>query len=175
MTRNKSVSTSPSPTPPSSTGRMSELPRPHYFVNRADGTKTPLIAVDELPFTICILGVPRTLNDAQTQGMMSLGVLSSSGQCYVVQEDDESSTSSSSLGPPRQLNSGVQPVRSVTGFQAPDSGLDTMAGLSLAPKGVSGNETPQNSALVPHGGFSWSAASWRRPEDRDNETQVGST
>ncbi|KAI9881564.1 MAG: hypothetical protein M1830_000128 [Pleopsidium flavum] len=151
---------------------MSELPCPHFFVSRTDGTKTPLIAVDELPSNIRLLGVARTITDAQTQGMISLGVLPSSKRCYVVEDEDASSTSSSSFGPARQLESGVQPMPAITGFQAPDSGLDRMTGLSSAHEEASKAEKNRDLALIPHSGNAGSIASWRRPGDRDDETQA---
>ena len=58
--------------------------RPQHFVSRQDGTLTALIAVDELPSCITVQGVPRVLNQSDTQGMTSLGTIPSRGQTYVV-------------------------------------------------------------------------------------------
>lgn len=63
---------------------MSSSPRPQYFVAREDGTLTPLIAVDELPETVQIVGVPATLSPAGTMNMTSLGLKERSTQRYTV-------------------------------------------------------------------------------------------
>ena len=58
--------------------------RPQYFISRQNGTLTALIAVDELPPSLNIHGVPRVLSHNDTQGMTSLGTVSTRGQYYVV-------------------------------------------------------------------------------------------
>jgi len=63
---------------------MSSSPRPQYFVAREDGTLTPLIAVDELPETVQIAGVPATLSPAGTMNMTSLGLKERSTNRYTV-------------------------------------------------------------------------------------------
>jgi len=63
---------------------MSSSPRPQYFVAREDGTLTPLIAVDELPETVQIAGVPANLSPAGTMNMTSLGLKERSTQRYTV-------------------------------------------------------------------------------------------
>ena len=73
---------------------MSGSPRPEYFVARADGTLTPMIAVDELPSTILILGAPATITPAGTQNMISLGLKERSPQPYVVQVAEDAHTTS---------------------------------------------------------------------------------
>ena len=79
------------PTTPSPDSEMSDSSRPRYFLVRDDGTLTPLVAVDELPASIRILGVPAVLSYANTQGMVSLGVAARSERRYIL----ESSTYSS--------------------------------------------------------------------------------
>lgn len=69
-------------------GTHSDLPRPRYFVARKDGSITPLIAVDELPDTLRIVGVPATMSPAATLNMMSLGVVDRSQHRYVVDLSD---------------------------------------------------------------------------------------
>ncbi|KAL4887046.1 hypothetical protein BJY04DRAFT_213009 [Aspergillus karnatakaensis] len=64
---------------------MSNVLRAQFFCSRPDGTLTPLVAVDELPANITIRGVPRVLSPGETQGMTSLGSLSSRGQCFTVE------------------------------------------------------------------------------------------
>lgn len=57
---------------PSST--QHSVPRPKYFVSRPDGTKSPLIAADELPCSISIVGLPTTISIEQTFGMLHVAV-----------------------------------------------------------------------------------------------------
>ena len=68
---------------------MSNSPRPQYFVAREDGTLTPLIAVDEMPPSVHILGVPAKITHADTQNMISLGLKERSSQRYVVSMTDQ--------------------------------------------------------------------------------------
>ncbi|MCJ1385666.1 hypothetical protein MMC17_008789 [Xylographa soralifera] len=69
-----------------STGLMS-MPRPRHFIHRADGTMTPLVALDELPDFIQLKNVPARLSVAETQGMTSLGLESRSIGSYQVDQD----------------------------------------------------------------------------------------
>lgn len=57
---------------PSST--QHSVPRPKYFVSRPDGTKSPLIAADELPCNISIVGLPKTISIEQTFGMLHVAI-----------------------------------------------------------------------------------------------------
>lgn len=50
------------------------VPWPKYFVSRPDGTKSPLIAADELPCNISIVGLPTNISTEQTFGMMHVGI-----------------------------------------------------------------------------------------------------
>lgn len=50
------------------------VPRPKYFVSRPDGTKSPLIAADELPCNISIVGLPTTISIEQTFGMLHVAI-----------------------------------------------------------------------------------------------------
>ena len=69
---------------------MSGPPRPQFFVARVDGSLTPMIAVDELPSSIRIVGVPAVITPAGTQNMTSLGLKERSTECYVVLPADDS-------------------------------------------------------------------------------------
>ncbi|CAF9917811.1 MAG: hypothetical protein HETSPECPRED_003596 [Heterodermia speciosa] len=69
---------------------MSGPPRPQFFVARADGLLTPMIAVDELPSWIRIVGVPATITPAGTQNMTSLGLKERSTERYLVLSADDS-------------------------------------------------------------------------------------
>lgn len=55
-------------------GAQHSVPRPKYFVSRPDGTKSPLIAADELPCNISIVGLPKTISIEQTFGMLHVAV-----------------------------------------------------------------------------------------------------
>ena len=68
------------------TGLIS-MPRPRHFIHRADGTMTPLVALDELPEFIQLKNVPAKLSIAETQGMTSLGLESRSIGSYQVDHD----------------------------------------------------------------------------------------
>ena len=72
---------------------MSDSPRPSYFLVRNDGTLTPLVAVDELPPSIRIRGVPAVISYAKTQGMISLGVAPRSEGRYILENSIPSSPS----------------------------------------------------------------------------------
>ncbi|KAI9644934.1 hypothetical protein NHQ30_006968 [Ciborinia camelliae] len=68
-------------------------PRPGYFIIRKSGEVVPLVAVDELPLGVDLIGVPRSLNLVETGGMMNLGLQGGEGKFYGLQgleeEDDE--------------------------------------------------------------------------------------
>ncbi|MCJ1462765.1 hypothetical protein MMC07_001368 [Pseudocyphellaria aurata] len=82
----QSVCTPPFTSQPSpSLGTNSDLPRPRYFLARQDGTITPLVAVDELPDTVRIVGAPATISPAATVNMMSLGLVDRSQHKYIVE------------------------------------------------------------------------------------------
>ena len=66
------------------------VPWPQYFVSRSDGTLTPLIAVDELPSSVRIVGVPAVISQAETINMMSLGVKERSQAKYILEMLDSS-------------------------------------------------------------------------------------
>ena len=65
-------------------------PHPLHFLCREDGSFVPLIAADELPRHVRLVGVPRKTDDITSViGMISLGVIPSSGGCYSVETSDE--------------------------------------------------------------------------------------
>lgn len=63
---------------------MGSYPRPHWFLVRPDNTITPLIAVDELPANIHIVGVPAAMSLVDTKSMESVGVRERSVGAYDV-------------------------------------------------------------------------------------------
>ena len=87
---NISSPTSKSPTPHSSPDVVPSSPRPRHFISRSDGTLTPLIAVDELPDSVRLVGIPVVLCNADTQGMVSLGVQARSHGRYIAETPNES-------------------------------------------------------------------------------------
>jgi hypothetical protein len=62
---------------------------PEYFIVRTTGEVVPLIAVDELPVGIDIVGVPRSLHLEETTGMLNMGVQRSTGAHYQIVSDQE--------------------------------------------------------------------------------------
>ena len=61
--------------------------RPQLFVTRQNGTMIPLVAVDELPSTMSIRGVPRTLSPHDISGMTGVGTFNSRHRQYVIDGD----------------------------------------------------------------------------------------
>jgi hypothetical protein len=59
-----------------------KTPWPAYFIVRTTGEVVPLIAVDELPKGIDLVGVSRSFDLEDTIGMLNLGVERSSGAFY---------------------------------------------------------------------------------------------
>ena len=66
------------------------IPRPQHFIKRIDGSITPLIAVDELPESIRIVGVPAVISQATTLNMVDLGVQARSQTKYIVELPEDS-------------------------------------------------------------------------------------
>ncbi len=60
-------------------------PRPKHFLKRPDGTFTALIEVDQLPPSIRMVGIPKTIGFSETLNMRSLGVQSRHPNKYVVE------------------------------------------------------------------------------------------
>lgn len=63
---------------------MGSQDRPSFFCSRPDGTLTPLLAVDDLPLTLSVRNVSRTLTPGDTQGMTSCGVAAPRSDLWVV-------------------------------------------------------------------------------------------
>ncbi|RDW71918.1 hypothetical protein BP5796_07952 [Coleophoma crateriformis] len=57
---------------------------PTHFLVRTTGEVVPLIAVDELPSSIDIAGVPRSLDLSLTVGMINLGIMRATSHIYDV-------------------------------------------------------------------------------------------
>jgi len=67
-------------------------PWPGYFLVRPTGEVVPLVAVDELPSNIEIVGIPRSLDLEETIGMLNLGLQRSTGSCYRIVQTTEGMT-----------------------------------------------------------------------------------
>jgi hypothetical protein len=67
-------------------------PWPGYFLVRTTGEVVPLIAVDELPPNIELVGVPRSLDLAETIGMLNLGLQRTTGGFYQFIQGEGSKT-----------------------------------------------------------------------------------
>lgn len=63
---------------------MAEPLRPQHFLTRQNGTMVPLVALDELPATVTLRGVPRTLSPYDVAGMTGLGTVESQHRQYVI-------------------------------------------------------------------------------------------
>ncbi|KAJ5935521.1 Zinc finger CCCH-type [Penicillium verhagenii] len=59
--------------------------RPLFFATRPDGVLTPMAPLDEFPVGVSIRGVPRTMNAAATQGMISCGVAPARQDPWVIE------------------------------------------------------------------------------------------
>ncbi|MCJ1407140.1 hypothetical protein MMC19_001210 [Ptychographa xylographoides] len=73
-------------------------PRPQYFIHRADGTLTPLIALDELPESVRLANVPTALSIEETVGMTSLGLKARGAGTYEVEVRDHPGSEASIYG-----------------------------------------------------------------------------
>ncbi|ESZ93623.1 hypothetical protein SBOR_6001 [Sclerotinia borealis F-4128] len=81
-------------------------PRLGYFIVRKSGEVVPLVAVDELPLGVDLVGVPRCLDLVETGGMLNLGlqgdVCPSGGGFYrlvgLEEDDDEGEASGNGDG-----------------------------------------------------------------------------
>lgn len=155
--------------------KMSASPHPHFFIVRPGGIKTSLIAVDELPPNFHIVGVPPVITDAQTQGMVSLGLVPSSGSCYVVQQDENSPLKCASLGPLPQSDSDKHGLCLPRKYKAPDIGLGSIDSLSPPKHEFHNSQEWHSPSSTWHGREAASRTQWCRPELRIDETQVGIT
>lgn len=69
--------------------RQKGKPWPGFFLVRTTGEVIPLIALDELPLNIEVVGVPRFLDLEEAMGMVNLGLHKNTGGFYqIVQERD---------------------------------------------------------------------------------------
>ena len=68
-------------------------PSPGYFLVRTTGEVVPLIAADELPPNLNLVGVPRSLELEATIGMLNLGLKRSSGSYFELAREDATTIS----------------------------------------------------------------------------------
>jgi hypothetical protein len=70
-------------------GSQSRKPWPGYFIVRKTGEVVPLVAIDELPHGIDLVGIPRSIDLEITVGMINLGLQKSSGSLYQICVEQE--------------------------------------------------------------------------------------
>ena len=129
--------------------------RPQLFITRQNGTMVPLVAVDELPSTISIRGVPRTLSPHDISGMTGVGTFNSRHRQYVVDslnrgfetfsmpEDKSLMGSSFATHVNRPLQNGVPwGINRASVFPAPPKAYGIQEQLPSNPKGPFANMPP---------------------------------
>lgn len=144
MDKKAEQATSSSPATAQSTpisDRKHILPRPQYFVSRNDGSLTPLVAVDELPSSIHIIGVPPVISQAETINMTSLGVKERTQIKYIVETIDSSASGNSgnqvsARSDPRLSESSNQTLELPVVEKMPDVGVQNVEEWRHAVKGV---------------------------------------
>ena len=77
------------PPPPPLPTEKATKPWPSYFLVRTTGQIVPLVALDELPAGVEIVGVPRALELEDTIGMLNLGLEKTGGKQYFVTVDKD--------------------------------------------------------------------------------------
>ncbi|KAF8865469.1 hypothetical protein BDZ45DRAFT_796309 [Acephala macrosclerotiorum] len=86
-----------------------DKPWPGYFLVRTTGEVVPLIAVDELPPGIELVGIPRSLDLEETIGMLNLGLQRSTGAHYQIVSGDEPNERHHSLSTKAKINGFLSP------------------------------------------------------------------
>lgn len=61
------------------------VPGACFFCSRPNGTLTPLIPADELPYTVIIRGMPRVITPSETHGMTSCGVAVPRSEPWIIE------------------------------------------------------------------------------------------
>ena len=69
-------------TSPSATTVPSQSPRLHYFISRSNGSFVPLVPADELPYSVRLTGVPRTMKIEHSCGMSHVGTHTFTDQLF---------------------------------------------------------------------------------------------
>lgn len=131
-------------------------PRPQHFITRGDGSITPLIAVDELPESIRIIGVPAIISQAATLNMMNLGVQTRSQTKYIVEMPEDSGSGNTCNLSQRSITTGGN-------FQS----LDKRFGLLKTIKREEDEEEEENTAAGVN-----EVEEWRLGVNSVDETQV---
>ncbi len=156
-------------------GGMSGSPQPRFFVVRSDGSKTPLVPIDELPPNLHILDVPTFISDAQTQGMVSLGLMPRSQSCYSVRWDEESPTSSDFSGHSTYSSNGDRREILPINLSPPDIFLGGEIGLGQKQYGKCGTKDDPRSALASYRDSNGSFSRELHANQSVNDTQVSSS
>jgi hypothetical protein len=147
---------------------MSSSLRPQFFCTRPNGTLTPLIAVDELPAHITIHGAPRVLSPNETQGMTSLGAVSTRGQFYSVEGATPANGPSPASGKNQPGSNDLQShiLRLLNDENIPAAQRNALGALlqQSLPQNWQVTNPPTNGWLIPNNGSSTGAG---------NSQQVG--
>lgn len=136
----------------------SSIPRPQHFIKRIDGSITPLIAVDELPESIRIVGVPAVISQATTLNMVDLGVQARSQTKYIVELPEDSG--SGNTGNLSQISTTTEsifhlqerrcePLKTVTVEEKTASGVDDVEQWRLGVKTVEKNVVETQVPKIP--------------------------
>lgn len=167
MSHNSRLATTASPH-----SEMSDSPRPRYFLVRYDGALTPLVAVDELPPSLRIRGVPAVLSYANTQGMVSLGVVARSERRYILESSAYSSPNrvgTPSSGQPAMIS---RPSSTEEHVMASNGGL-TKNEPSHIQHGYGTQTSPPHAAVLVPGQGGQHVEAWRQGVSGDvDEIQV---
>ncbi|PGH20763.1 hypothetical protein AJ80_03524 [Polytolypa hystricis UAMH7299] len=125
---------------------MSSSPRPQFYITRLDGTNAALIAVDELPESVNIHGVPRALPQEDTNGMMYLGTVAARNQYYVINVDtsalarqtgsENDQAGNGSSGPMVFIPGHAQPGLAAWNAGSQDENSEGSKALTRSPKDV---------------------------------------
>ncbi|KAL4764087.1 uncharacterized protein BDW70DRAFT_157208 [Aspergillus foveolatus] len=144
---------------------MSSSLRPQFFCTRPNGTLTPLIAVDELPAHITIHGAPRVLSPNETQGMTSLGAVSTRGQFYSV----EGAAPASGKNQPGSNDLQSHLLRLLNDENIPAAQRNALGALlqQSLPQNWQVTNPPTNGWLIPNNGSSTGAGNSQQPPSRN--------
>ena len=142
--------------------QTSTQPRVAYYISRNNGVLVPLIPVDELPYSVRLQGVPRTLRSDQILGMQYVATLPLTGTTFKLQ--DEVSTIRSTSQSTSISHSRTRSNSPCTPFRAPDALARQALANSSAGAGA-GNGTSQHPLPPrPMSAHELATQQWRRPQ-----------
>jgi hypothetical protein len=122
--------------------------RPQLFVTRQNGTMVPLVAADELPSTLSIRGVPRTLSPHDISGMTGVGTFNSRHRQYVIDGLNKWIETPVPEDRPQMGSSFTMPANGPLGSDLPWI-TNSMPMSSMLPKAYGIQEQPPSSSNTP--------------------------